>query len=233
MLVKVLEITPELVKYHRFDNPDGPLISVRKAEVIRLKYANGKQEILTPLAPGAALPTPGQLGTALAPTPPPPAADSATPAEQPDTLRLPVNSVFLVRYANGTHAVLPPAAPVRDTAQSSLLGLNAEQRRQLGAQHARRYYHQSGPFWGAFALVVAISPIYGVVPTTCISLKHVAGRNLMAPQPQLLHDPAYASGYQRQANRRKAGRAWAGYSVGSAAYLAFFAFLAITLTGGL
>jgi len=71
VLVKVLEITPELVKYHRFDNPDGPLISVRKADVFRIKYANGTQEILSPLVPGEALPTPGLLGTAPAPTPPP------------------------------------------------------------------------------------------------------------------------------------------------------------------
>ncbi len=70
VLVKVLEITPELVKYHRFDNPDGPLISVRKADVFRIKYANGTQEILSPLVPGA-VPTPGLLGTAPAPTPPP------------------------------------------------------------------------------------------------------------------------------------------------------------------
>jgi len=73
VLVKVLEITPELVKYHRFDNPDGPLISVRKADVFRIKYANGTQEILSPLATSEALPTPGLLGTAPAPTPPPPA----------------------------------------------------------------------------------------------------------------------------------------------------------------
>lgn len=80
VLVKVLEITPELVKYRRFDNPDGPLISVRKADVFRLKYANGTQEILTPLAPGAALPTPGAPGTTAAPTPP--AGPNAGPGDE-------------------------------------------------------------------------------------------------------------------------------------------------------
>lgn len=161
-----------------------------------------------------------------------PAPDSTTTAERPDTLRLPVNSVFLVRYANGTRAVLTPAAPASDTAQSPLLGLNAEQRRQLGAQDARRYYHQSGPFWGAFASAVAITPVYGAVPTACISLRHVAAHNLMAPHPELLQDQAYANGYQQQANRKKAGRTWAGYGVGSAAYLAFFAVILIGLANG-
>ena len=80
VLVKVLEITPDLVKYRRFDNPDGPLISVRKTDVFRLKYANGTQEILTPLAPGAALPTPGPLGATPAPTPP--AGPNAVPGDE-------------------------------------------------------------------------------------------------------------------------------------------------------
>ncbi|AMR28163.1 hypothetical protein A0257_14420 [Hymenobacter psoromatis] len=82
VLVKVLEITPELVKYHRFDNPDGPLISVRKTDVFRIKYANGTQEILTPLPPGAAPPLPGQVGTAPAPTPPLPADGRLVPGDE-------------------------------------------------------------------------------------------------------------------------------------------------------
>ena len=80
VLVKVLEITPELVKYRRFDNPDGPLISVRKVDVFRLKYANGTQEILTPLAPGGTRPTPGAPGTAAGPTPP--AGPNAGPGDE-------------------------------------------------------------------------------------------------------------------------------------------------------
>ena len=162
-----------------------------------------------------------------------PAPDSANPAGTSDTLHLPVNSIFLIRYANGTRAVLTPAAQARDSVQSPLLGLNFEQRRQLGAQHAHRYYHQSGPFWGAFASAVVLSPIYGAVPTACISLKHVAPRNLLAPQPQLLRDEAYAGGYKQQANRKKSGRAWAGYGVGSATYLAFIAVIFIGLASGL
>ncbi|TDN36701.1 hypothetical protein E4631_14095 [Hymenobacter sp. UV11] len=82
VLVKVLEITPELVKYHRFDNPDGPLISVRKTDVFRIKYANGTQEILTPLPPGTTLPATGLLGTAPAPTPPLPAGGNPVPGDE-------------------------------------------------------------------------------------------------------------------------------------------------------
>ncbi|QDA60443.1 hypothetical protein [Hymenobacter jejuensis] len=51
--VKVLEISPTEVKYKRTDNPDGPLISVRKSEVFMIRYANGTKEILSQLPAGA------------------------------------------------------------------------------------------------------------------------------------------------------------------------------------
>src|SRR5688572_21845391 len=42
--VKILEITPEQVKYIRFDNQAGPLISVKKQDVSEIKYENGQVE---------------------------------------------------------------------------------------------------------------------------------------------------------------------------------------------
>ena len=53
--VKILEITPELVKYRRADNLDGPLISVLKTDVFMIRYANGTREVLNPPAAGAPL----------------------------------------------------------------------------------------------------------------------------------------------------------------------------------
>jgi len=42
--VKILEITPDLIKYKRFDNLEGPEISVQKQDVAEIKYANGLVE---------------------------------------------------------------------------------------------------------------------------------------------------------------------------------------------
>ena len=78
LAVKVLEITPTEVKYRRTDNPDGPLISVWRADVFMIRYANGTREVMSPTnapvtapvrpAPVLAAPTaPG--GTATATTP--------------------------------------------------------------------------------------------------------------------------------------------------------------------
>ncbi|WP_223284824.1 hypothetical protein [Hymenobacter qilianensis] len=45
--VKVLELTPTEVRYKRTDNPDGPLITVRRSEVFMIRYANGTKEVLS------------------------------------------------------------------------------------------------------------------------------------------------------------------------------------------
>jgi len=46
LLVKVLEITPSEVSYKRADNPDGPLIKMRRNDVFMIRYANGSKEVL-------------------------------------------------------------------------------------------------------------------------------------------------------------------------------------------
>jgi hypothetical protein len=43
---KVLEITPEFVKYKKFNNLDGPLVSILKGQVYMIKYENGTHEVL-------------------------------------------------------------------------------------------------------------------------------------------------------------------------------------------
>lgn len=46
VLAKVLEITPDLVKYKLFSNLDGPIISVERPKVFMIKYENGSKQVL-------------------------------------------------------------------------------------------------------------------------------------------------------------------------------------------
>jgi len=41
---KILELTPEVIKYKRYDYPEGPTISLPKNEVFLIRYANGTKE---------------------------------------------------------------------------------------------------------------------------------------------------------------------------------------------
>ncbi|GHA64785.1 hypothetical protein [Pontibacter akesuensis] len=48
--VKVREISPDVIKYQRFDNLEGPMISIAKADVFMIKYENGTKEVFNQTA---------------------------------------------------------------------------------------------------------------------------------------------------------------------------------------
>jgi hypothetical protein len=56
--VKVVEVTPADIRFRRTDNLEGPLYTVRKAEVRLIRYANGTQEEFGPAVPAAVAPSP-------------------------------------------------------------------------------------------------------------------------------------------------------------------------------
>ena len=44
---KIIEITPDLIKYKKCGNQDGPLISINKSEVMMVRYIDGTKDIIT------------------------------------------------------------------------------------------------------------------------------------------------------------------------------------------
>jgi len=42
---KILQITPEMITFKRFEMPDGPEYTIPKTDVLKIKYANGTQDI--------------------------------------------------------------------------------------------------------------------------------------------------------------------------------------------
>lgn len=141
-----------------------------------------------------------------------------------DTVRLPVASVFMVRYANGTREVLAqlhPAAPASqpDPTPLPLRNLAEMQRQALGRRDALVYYQHSGPFWGSFGASIYLGPLLGLASTAGIANSPVKPINLNAPQPALLADPGYRLGYQQQANQLKRRRTWGGYCLATGLYV--------------
>ena len=91
---KVIEITPEAVRYKRFSNPDGPTYVLPVAQIHYIRYANGEKEYytktipatpLTPATPAApeTPAAPATPATPATPTVPPTPAAPAAPAVQP------------------------------------------------------------------------------------------------------------------------------------------------------
>ncbi|SEU02632.1 hypothetical protein [Hymenobacter actinosclerus] len=148
--------------------------------------------------------------------PSPAPTDSLAPvaATDTDTLELAAAEVFMIRYANGTREVMRPAVPA-PASGTSLQGLSAAQRTELGRQDSRKYYKpDKGVFWGTFGATLVGSGYGGIVAGSVMGLSAPPRRNLDAPQPDLLNDLAYYDGYRRQAQSKKLGKAAAGFGTG-------------------
>ena len=83
---RVLEISPETVRYKRFSNPDGPTYVLPAADIRLIRFANGEVEEFSKAAPEPAAPAPAPVvepevepapDPAVAPTVVPPAAPAA------------------------------------------------------------------------------------------------------------------------------------------------------------
>ena len=89
--VKVVEITPSEVKYRRYDNLDGPLISLWRSDVFMIRYANGSKEMLTASPAGisntVAPATSAPVGRTAFPkdVPPPPTGGVVVPGDEVET----------------------------------------------------------------------------------------------------------------------------------------------------
>lgn len=140
-----------------------------------------------------------------------------------DTFHLATAEVFLVRYANGTREVLHPIAPATSEKADMLPDLSDLQRRALGQQDARRNYTSQSPFWSTLGATLYAGPLVGLIAPAIIAPHKVSERNLHAPHPELLNDPTYGNAYRQEAHRRKRGRAWAGYGVGTGVYVVLIA----------
>lgn len=49
---KVTAVTPENISYKKWDNPDGPVYTIRRADVFYIKYQNGQKDIFEDTATG-------------------------------------------------------------------------------------------------------------------------------------------------------------------------------------
>lgn len=56
MQIKVMEVSSDMIKYKKQDNPDGPVYTYSIKDVLLIKYANGTKDVFGKLAPSI---TPG------------------------------------------------------------------------------------------------------------------------------------------------------------------------------
>ncbi|UOQ53732.1 hypothetical protein [Hymenobacter cellulosivorans] len=125
-----------------------------------------------------------------------------------DTLRIASADVFMLRYANGTREVIQ-----HPVATSSAMQLSRQEAMQRGAADARKYFRAPGAFWGTYGATL-LNPMAGLVTGVVVGNVRPLEYNLTAPDPNLLKNPDYVRGYQRQAKNKKLGKAVAGFGAG-------------------
>jgi hypothetical protein len=131
-----------------------------------------------------------------------------------DTLHLAATDVFLIRYANGTKEVV--SSPTVATPALGL-GRTPQEMNNQGRLDARQYFKSRGVFWGTAGATFISMPAYGlggIATGAVIAATPPKRRNMIVPDQALLNDPNYVSGYQKQAQRQKLGKAAGGFGVG-------------------
>jgi len=146
-----------------------------------------------------------------------PVAVHYLPPASADTVRIPVTSVFLVRFANGTREVLN--RPLTEAEAATADSQDVLQRQRQARIEAGRRYEATGPMLGSFAAGLVGGP-FGLVVPLAVGSKPVAPQNLGNLPAEHLTDPEYVAAYVQKANRKKKALTWLGYATGSVIWMA-------------
>lgn len=94
---KVIEVSPDAVRYKRFSNPEGPTYVLPVAQIRYIRYANGEKEIYNEASAPA---TPGSPATPATPATPGTSGTPGAPAT-PATPSAPAGRYVLKAYSIG------------------------------------------------------------------------------------------------------------------------------------
>lgn len=54
----VTEVDVHVIRYRKYENPEGPLYTIEKSKVFLIKYANGTKDVFNEITPGPVIPDP-------------------------------------------------------------------------------------------------------------------------------------------------------------------------------
>ena len=143
------------------------------------------------------------------------------------------SGVAAIRYANGTREAFnadEPAATSTPVITEPAYALPTTKKMPLvqgdlyvqGQMDAQMYYRKNGALWGT-AITTFLIPPAGLIVGVATGASRPSPGNFFTPNPELLREPEYLRGYQKQAHRRKAGKAASGFGLGLGALVLFIA----------
>lgn len=239
--VKVQEITPQEIKYKRFDNLNGPLITILKSNAQSIKYENGVLETISEETAPIPYATPdNQYSTTLKKgfdvgdlvminyydenyegvvkainT----RRNSATVEFLKKGRTTTVNRRFdeLVLTENQPKKAVIGQVPMNQNYSYQNMPAQPQSYTgmyQQGETDAKRYYQgYRGAGTGTFLTTFFAGPILGLIPAIACSSTAPSQDRLGFPNSQLSQNNDYYKGYAQQAHRIKSKKVWGNFGI--------------------
>lgn len=119
------------------------------------------------------------------------------------------SDIFLIKYENGT------------TEKISSISSSDEDMYAKGREDAKRYYTKhKGAGTGTLITSLLVGPIIGLIPAIACSSTSPSYENLEYPSESLMKNPEYSRGYNESAKKKKSGKVWKNYGIGSGVLIA-------------
>jgi hypothetical protein len=147
-------------------------------------------------------------------------ADTAT---MPNRI-IPKETIFILKYANGTRDVFSLEAPV-------VSNENADVMFNKGQSDAKKYFRTSGVFWGSFGSTL-INPTIGIPTTAILAAVKPNSENFKTPYPALLKNENYFKGYEKGAKKKKFAKSLTGFGTAVGIYVGLIIILVASISAG-
>lgn len=245
--VEVKEITPQEIKYKRFDNLEGPLITILKNTATSIRYENGVVENLSEATSPADTYTDGINNTYSLQPNTFVVGDIVSTQHynkvregkvlrmnnrnntalveidrdgKSDKLYVPIGELTLIKTSRS-------ASEIASQSTKYARPIEGENLYAKGQSDAARYYkgyHGAGT--GTFLTAFLAGPIFGLIPAAACSSTSPKQNRLGIPSPMLTQNSSYMSGYTQEAHRIKSRKVWGNYGAGAGLAIAVVLILA-------
>jgi hypothetical protein len=233
--VKVQEITPQEIKYKRYDNLNGPVITILRNSATAVLYENGTLENLAEDVAQAATPMVEKEGYKVGDL-----VSLIYYDQKYEGEILEINErrgTAFVKFDNGRKStnrnlnellLLKSKSPDQQPTtqayypgqQNQPVNLSFNQGYtklyQQGEVDATRYYQgYKGAGTGTFFTALLAGPLFGLIPAIACSSTTPDRHNLGLPNKQFAENNDYYQGYSQQAKRIKSKKVWTNYGIGA------------------
>jgi hypothetical protein len=137
---------------------------------------------------------------------------------------IPKETIFILKYANGTREVFSLEAPV-------VSNENADVMYNKGQSDAKKYFRTSGVFWGSFGSTL-INPTIGIPTTAILAAVRPNSENFRTSHPELLKNKNYFKGYEKGAHKKKVAKSLTGFGTAVGVWVGLIVIVVASISAG-